>query len=224
MIMKKQIILSGLMLAALVGTASATIEVVNQDWSVGQTIADNSSSGLTVSQNFTGLADTISEVDVRLNISGGYNGDLYGYLTYNGQTVVLLNHVAGGSLSAYGSSASGFGVGTLGTDTGRSESITLSDLGGSGAIHDVGGSPVAVGNYTPDSGSSGAFATAFNGANPNGTWTLFLADLSAGNQSTLVSWGLDISVVPEPITYALGIFAGLLGLSAMGSRLRKLRA
>jgi hypothetical protein len=47
---------------------------------------------------------------------------------------------------------------------------------------------------------------AFGGANANGTWTLFLADLSGGDISTLVSWGMDISVVPEPITYALLAF------------------
>jgi hypothetical protein len=197
--------------------------VVNQDWSVNQTIADNSPSGLTVvSETFSGLADNINGVAVRLNISGGYNGDLYGYLTYNGQTVLLLNRVAGATGGTYGSSATGFGTGMLGVDTGRSESITLSDSGSTG-IHTATGSPVAVGNYTPDSGG-GTFATAFNGANPNGTWTLFLADLSAGGQSTLVSWGLDISVVPEPATWALGIFAGLLGLAALGSRWRKLRA
>ncbi|MFM2294366.1 MAG: Proprotein convertase P-domain, partial [Verrucomicrobiota bacterium] len=48
---------------------------------------------------------------------------------------------------------------------------------------------------------------AFGGANANGTWTLFLADLSGGDISTLVSWGMDISVVPEPITWALLAFA-----------------
>jgi subtilisin-like proprotein convertase family protein len=218
--MKNQIILSGMLVVALAGTASATI-VVNDDWSVGETIADNSPAGMTVSQTFTGL-DTglggagINEVDVRLNISGGYNGDLYGYLTYNGQTVVLLNRVAGATGGTYGSSASGFGTGTFGTGN----SITLSDAGGDGAIHTVTGSPVAVGNYTPDA-DGGTFAAAFNNADPNGTWTLFLADLSGGDQSSLVSWGLNISVVPEPVTYALGIFGGVLGLTVLGRRMRK---
>jgi hypothetical protein len=45
--------------------------------------------------------------------------------------------------------------------------------------------------------------------NPNGTWTLFIADLSGGEQSTLVSWSLDITAVPEPVNVALGIFAGV---------------
>jgi subtilisin-like proprotein convertase family protein len=43
--------------------------------------------------------------------------------------------------------------------------------------------------------------SSFNGLNPNGTWTLFLADASGGAPNTLVSWGLDITgtaAVPEP--------------------------
>ena len=99
----------------------------------------------------------------------------------------------------------------------------MSDAGGDGAIHTVTGSPVAVGNYTPDA-DGGTFAAAFNSADPNGTWTLFLADLSGGDQSSLVSWGLNISVVPEPVTYALGIFGGVLGLTVLGRRMRKARA
>jgi hypothetical protein len=51
--------------------------------------------------------------------------------------------------------------------------------------------------------------SAFNGLDPNGTWTLFFADLSAGDQSTLVNWSLDITMVPEPVNVALGIFAGV---------------
>jgi hypothetical protein len=44
---------------------------------------------------------------------------------------------------------------------------------------------------------------------PNGTWTLFFADMSGGAESTVVSWGLDITAVPEPANVALGIFGGL---------------
>lgn len=214
--MKNKILLTGLLLLGLTGVASATIVVVNTDWAVGQTIADNSSAGMTVSQTFTGLDANINEVSVRLNVSGGYNGDLYGYLTYNGQTVVLLNRVAGSTGGTYGSAASGFGTGTFGTGN----SITLSDAGGDGAIHTISGSPVAVGNYTPDS-NGGTFSAAFNGMNPNGTWTLFLADLSAGSQSTLVSWGLNISVVPEPATWAMIIFGSVVVGCSLARRLRR---
>jgi hypothetical protein len=57
-----------------------------------------------------------------------------------------------------------------------------------------------------------ALLGSFNGTDPNGGWTLFLADLSVGAQSQLVSWSLDIITVPEPSVWALGIMG--LGLLA----------
>jgi hypothetical protein len=63
----------------------------------------------------------------------------------------------------------------------------------------------------------------YNGLNPNGTWTLFFADLSGGAQSTVVSWGLDITAVPEPANVALGIFGGLLGIGGLWRARRKAR-
>jgi len=62
----------------------------------------------------------------------------------------------------------------------------------------------------------------FNGLNPNGTWTLFFADLSGGDASTLVSWGLDIAAVPEPTTWALVGF-GLMFGGVTGARMIRLR-
>src|SRR4030095_2852575 len=38
--------------------------------------------------------------------------------------------------------------------------------------------------------------SSFNGLNPNGEWTLFLADLSPLDTSTLVSWGLELCGLP----------------------------
>jgi hypothetical protein len=47
---------------------------------------------------------------------------------------------------------------------------------------------------------------------------LFLADLSVGSQSQLVSWSLDIITVPEPSVWAFGIMSlGLLaGMGKIG--------
>jgi subtilisin-like proprotein convertase family protein len=58
----------------------------------------------------------------------------------------------------------------------------------------------------------------FNSMVPNGQWTLFIADLSAGGTSTLVSWGLTVVTVPEPQTWAM--VAGGLGMLALRRRAR----
>ena len=61
--------------------------------------------------------------------------------------------------------------------------------------------------YTLINGSS-----VFNNANPNDTWTLFLADQHPLGQDSAISWSLNISTVPEPINEALAFF-GIIALS-----------
>ncbi|HTL72003.1 MAG TPA: proprotein convertase P-domain-containing protein [bacterium] len=58
--------------------------------------------------------------------------------------------------------------------------------------------------------------SAFSSQNPNGTWTLFFSDNSAGAQTTLNGWSLDVTAVPEPVNVALALFAaGLVGVGAV---------
>src|ERR1043166_3027919 len=75
-------------------------------------IPDGSSAGWTASHTFSGVTDlTITDVSVKLNVSGGYNGDLYAYLSYNGVLIPLLNRVgvtATGGGSRFGYSDTGF--------------------------------------------------------------------------------------------------------------------
>jgi hypothetical protein len=47
------------------------------------------------------------------------------------------------------------------------------------------------------------------------SWTLFIADLSGGSVSTLNSFSLDITAVPEPVNVALGTFGGLMGVGVL---------
>ena len=70
------------------------------------------------------------------------------------------------------------------------------------------------GNF--DSASRVGFGS-YNGSNPNGTWTLFIADMSSGGgQSQVLGWSLDITAaVPEPVNVALGVFAGLFVLTGL---------
>jgi hypothetical protein len=193
-------------------------------------IPDANATGWSDSRTVSGLADSsITDISVKLNVSGGYNGDLYAYLSYNGVLVPLLNRVgvtATGGGSSFGYSDTGF-------------NITLSSIGND--VHFYGqnspsfnGNGQLTGNWqvdgrTIDPGSPrGDFDSAsrvtfagYNDMNPNGTWTLFFADMSAGAQSTVVSWELDITAVPEPANIALGVFGGLFLLTGVWRVARK---
>ena len=189
-------------LLALALTTHATI-VIDQTWTVNQSIPDANAAGVATSQTFTGLdASTINGVEVSFDITGGYNGDLYGYLVLrdangNATSALLLNRVGTTGSDPFGSDGSGF------------SHITLSDAGMID-IHGVNpgyGNAVGTGTYLADQSlGANSLNSTFAGSTANGTWTLFLSDLSGGDQSVLTSWSLNVSVVPEPITWALLIF------------------
>jgi subtilisin-like proprotein convertase family protein len=156
-----------------------------------------------------GLADNdpISTVRLTLNLSGGYNGDLYAYLSHGNGFVVLLNRVGVGQAQG---DAFGFG--------GSGMSLTLASDGAHDDIHWYGFGSMPTGTYLPDgraidplsapnlfdaAATTASFAT-MAGLQPNGAWTLFVADVSAGGgQSLLTGWSLEIVTVPEPATTAL---------------------
>jgi PEP-CTERM motif len=71
------------------------------------------------------------------------------------------------------------------------------------------------------SGAQTALLSSFDGSNPNGTWTLFLADLSAGSQSVEASITVNITTVPEPGTLALAAIGGLAVLALRNSKQRR---
>lgn len=198
--MKKFLSLGLLLLGAWQTVSAALYSVGNVNGSgtsLNQTIYDATPSGVSSSLLVSGENWSLSSLTLTLNVSGGYNGDLYAYLSYNGTLVTLLNRVGTGSgnaiQSTYGFSTSGF------------NNVTLSDAGTGGNIHSV-QTPGSALSYTADGGS----LSSFNGTDPNGTWTLFFADLSGGNTSTLNGWSLDVTAVPEPVNVALAIFGGLI--------------
>jgi subtilisin-like proprotein convertase family protein len=192
-------------LMTVVGAARATL--YTEGWTVNSDVPDGSYIGLADSQSVSdipatigGQSATVQDISVNLDISGGYNGDLYGYLVFQptgggaASMEVLLNQIGTSGSNPFGSSGAGF------------NNVTLSDSG-SASIHGATGVP--TGTWKPDSANT--LDGTFGGQTADGTWTLFLADLSAGGgTSELVSWGLNISVVPEPVTWTLIIFGALL--------------
>jgi hypothetical protein len=211
--MKRQLVICSLALI-MAWTAQGGI-IYSPANNINANIPDGSPSGWAGTATASGYLPSLSDISVTLNISGGYNGDLYAGLSYGGVLVPLLNRVGV-------TSGDGFGYGNTGF------SVTLSSAGAND-VHSYGsyspsfnGDGQLTGTWQPDGraidpqSSPSSFDSAsrvgfdsFNGMNPNGTWTLFLADLSGGGQSTLVSWSLEITAVPEPVNVALGIFAGV---------------
>ena len=205
--------IGGLIVLASSGIAPAQVALdTGSGWTVNEAIPDGSPVGITSYHTFNAFSSSpITDVSVNLDISGGFNGDLAGYLTLqdangNVATELLLNQVGTSLADPFGSSGSGFDV-------------TLSDSGTvNGSIHNASGLP--TGTWLPDSPNT--LDETFGGLTANGTWTLYLADLSeGGGTATLNSWGLDISVVPEPETCGLLAGAGLLVFSLVNQFRRK---
>jgi subtilisin-like proprotein convertase family protein len=192
----------------------AGVDFTGGSFANGGLIPDGSAVGSSATVSVSGLQNYITDISVTLNISGGYNGDLYAYLSYGGVLVPLLNRVGVGTGDAFGYSTAGMTITLAGNPGDHTD------------IHWV-SSPSSSTTYAPDGrvidpqGAPSTFDAAgtiglssFSGLNPNGTWTLFFADLSAGEQSTVSGWSLNIgsSAVPEPANVALGIFGGLFAL------------
>jgi subtilisin-like proprotein convertase family protein len=203
--MKLILLTSVLNLFVGISGAAAATTVVN--YTVNSVIPDNNPTGLADTRTISGSVITgITSVEVRLEISGGWNGDLYAYLMHDSGFSVLLNRPGKTLLDVIGSGSAGF-------------DITLSDAAITD-IHDIGPSGHISGSFQPDArnvdpfdvldtDSRTSFLSSFQGLNANGAWTLFVADNAAGDQSTLLSWGLNISGVPEPSRTVLLMLGGL---------------
>jgi len=165
-------------------------------------IPDGNPSGISLVGTYDGApaGSTVSSLTVSLNISGGFNGDLYAYLVSPNGTLVMLMNQPGVSLNGFGASGAGM-------------NITLQDgLSDHGSIQDVTSSSFMTGSYN----AAGSLAN-FNGSPADGNWTLYFADMSNGGGTSLVEgWNLNITAVPEPTTWALGIFGvGFIGVGGV---------
>jgi subtilisin-like proprotein convertase family protein len=204
-------------------TSAARAGLYTLNYTVNSAIPDNSIVGLTDTRSLSGLEPSITDVRVTINISGGFNGDLYGYLRLNDSPlVVLVNRVGATSGNSDGYPNAGMLV-TLTSSLADNDIHFYQDFNpaynGSGQVT---GTWQADGRANPLDTSRGSLSY-FNGLDPNGTWTLFFADRSAGYESTLLGWSLDISTVPEPVTTALAIFAALAALIKLLSWRRQSR-
>jgi subtilisin-like proprotein convertase family protein len=203
--MKTKIILLGLTLASVAGAQLTTNTYSVAPGSPLGNIPDGNPVGLVEQFNVSGLAGSVTNIQLGLNIGGGYNGDLYAYLAGpGGQLAILLNRVGVTGANVFGYSDAGM-------------NITLDGLAANN-IHDYGNSSLngttwaADGrNVNPQAPGGVLYGTStldnlsvFQNTDPNGVWTLFIADLSAGGgTANLTSSVLTIIAVPEPQTWAM---------------------
>jgi len=220
--------------ALLVFALATRVDAVVSSTTVNATIPDGDLSGYQSSGVLSGLSGLVTDVNVTLNIAGGFNGDYYAYLSHSGVISILLNRTGRSSSSGVGYGDAGFGPDP------SANQFTFDDQ----APHDVhlyrsfafslnGGQ--LTGQWQPDSrlidplSAGPTFDSAarsnplalFNGIDPNGTWTLFVADMSSGGEGTLVNWGLNVTTaVPEPGAGTLATWALGLGFLTKGFRRR----
>jgi len=216
--MKMQTWLAGIVVGVSLNASAA----YDYSWTVNAAIPDANRSGFANHQTITdGLQGNnlpvnpiiASVVGVTLSLSGGWNGNLYAYLRYETGAGVgfstLLNQVGTGPGNPIGSTVAGF-----------DNIFLIAGTSVNGNIHDV-VNPAANTTYQGD----GTSFSSFTGLDPTaGTWSIFFADLSGSHVSTLDSWGLTLEVVPEPTTWALGIFGGIGGIAGLVRWRRKTKA
>ena len=181
---------------------------------VNQAIPDNDPGGLSSQLMVSGQSGNVSNnLVVSLNINGAYDGDLYAFLTHGTGFAILLNRVGRTAADDLGYGDAGFNV-----------AITYDAVAD---IHDYGGNGgnLVVGTFQPDGRNVSpydvldttprtAMLSSFNGVDPNGAWTLFVADASGGDLHELKSWSLQFQAVPEPGCLMLALIGGV-GLVAL---------
>ncbi len=208
--MKSTKFLVATLLLALAGSAQADyFQTFNTG---GVTVPDGNLSGWSDTRVLNGVSGSVSNVSVTLNLTGSWNGDLYAYLVHDSGFAILLNRVGR-------TTDTPLGFGTAGMN------VTLNDNALLGNIHSV-SAPGSGGIYLPDGRNIDPLTPAaqfnsplnptaplssFYGANPNGNWTLFIADVQSGDVSQVQSWSLGFETVPEPSSLTL-FLCGMLGL------------
>lgn len=188
-------------------------------------IPDDDLNGVAETLNLTTSISSITDVSLALEISGGYDGDFYAYLRHGDSSgvgfAVLLNRVGLTTSSPYGSPDSGMDV-TL--NDAASADIHLANATGGTLTGTFQPDARNVSPFTvTDTSPRTAFLGTFDGMDPNGAWTLFIADVSPVGVGTLENWSLTVDGTPggtaagvsDAASTVMLLIIGLGGLTVM---------
>jgi len=228
-----QPILALVLLCAMAPTSQAALTLIEfGENNLAMPIPDYQSSGIQRTVTLSGLESQAPYlVAVSLKISatgyGAYNGDFYAYLRHvsadgmQSQYAVLLNRVGRTADNPSGYDGNGLEV-TLADDATADIHLYATSGGLVGSY--------LTGTYQPDgrtsdpntvlgSDSRTAMLNNLGTMDPNGSWTLFVADMERGGTAILAKWGITLTPVPEPNTISL-LYMGL-GALALYRRRRR---
>jgi subtilisin-like proprotein convertase family protein len=197
-------------------------------------VPDGDSAGLVSTVEVSGIGLSPFRVEVQLSLlgvgDGGYTGDLYVTLQHHSGFSVLLNR-PGSREERPGGYGDASGMNVVFSDLAPAD-IHDYRLALSGS-HTIPVDGLLTGVWQPDGrnvdpGSAvwdaprTALLDQFSGMDPNGSWNLFVADLSTGGEFELRSWSVQITPVPEPETYAVVGGAGMVLWAVVRHRRRSL--
>ncbi len=195
---------------------------------INAAIPDGNLSGWADTRELSGLPESIQSVTVTLDLqgtdAGAFNGDFYAYLSHGGGIAVLLNRVGVTGSNPNGYADNGF------------NNVTFNDAASNGDVHlyqalvTPASNGALTGTWAPDGRNANpltvtdatsrtATLSSLTGLDPNGGWTLFIADVSGGGTAQINGWSLSITAVPEPEPYGL-VFGALLVGGAVWRRRR----
>lgn len=191
--------------------------VVLSSSTLNTSIPDGQSAGINSKLTLNAPGQKVENVRVFLEIQGtgiggAWNGDYYAALVHDNKRAVLLNRPGLSSLDPVGYADNGFNVtfddaATLDVHRYR-QSITpntLQPVTGTWQPDARGDLPHIV---TVDSIRS-QFLAIFDDTPASGDWFLVVADNEFGGTGRLVRWGLELTLVPEPVHGVLAIGGGL---------------
>jgi hypothetical protein len=188
-------------LTSLLPSAVSAATITSYTYVVNTAVPDNSGIGLVSTQWITAPIIPISGVTVQLTLAGGWSGDLYAYVTHDTGFAVLLNRPGRTLADPSGSGATDLSV-NLDDNASADIHTGIPNSGSVAGTYQADGRSIDPDNAL-DTTPRTAFLSSFNGLDPNGEWSLYVADVATGDTMTLASWSLNITLVPEPSTFLL---------------------